>query len=144
MCDTAPTPKTTTPDLTISTYKTTIQTQIYSLYCRLGPAPGRYRLLIAWPRVLILLPIVPSCMRLARASSRADCVTEASNQPQNQKRVSEPDIFPLRRRKRRKEDYTVKVTKAAPHTWSPIASLARLALILTGASSRQFGRSPRR
>ena len=43
---------------------------------------GKYRLLIAWPMVppmtLIRLPMVPSCMRLARASSSADCVTEAS------------------------------------------------------------------
>ena len=40
---------------------------------------GKYRLLKAWLIVLILLPIVPpSCMLLASASSRADCVTEAS------------------------------------------------------------------
>lgn len=42
---------------------------------------GRYRLLNAFPNVLILLPTVaapPSCMLLASASSSADCVTDAS------------------------------------------------------------------
>lgn len=49
-------------------------------YGRLGL--GKYLLLMACPIVppitLMRLPIVPSCMRLARASSSADCVTEAS------------------------------------------------------------------
>lgn len=43
---------------------------------------GRYRLLNAFPNVLILLPTVaapPSCMLLASASSSADWVTDASS-----------------------------------------------------------------
>jgi hypothetical protein len=41
---------------------------------------GKYRLLNAFPNVLILLPTVapPSCILLASASSSADCVTDAS------------------------------------------------------------------
>ena len=34
----------------------------------------------AWLKLLILLPMVPSPILLARASSSADCVTEASIQ----------------------------------------------------------------
>ena len=48
------------------------------LYGRFPPLLGKYLLLMVCPIMLIRLPIVPSCILLASASSSADWVTEAS------------------------------------------------------------------
>lgn len=121
---------------------------------------GKYRLLNAFPNVLIRLPTVaaPSCILLASASSSADCVTDASNvstgQPASQPHAKTPYTSPGGKgfpskppppfsKKKKKKNWkgerwglTIKIAETAPHTRRPVAPLAALPLPLAG----QFGR----
>lgn len=88
---------------------------------------GKYRLLKAFPNVLIRLPTVapPSCILLASASSSADCVTDASVIP------SQSTTYPSTERRKKKggggkggRKLTIKITETTPHARRPVAPLA--------------------
>jgi len=66
----------------------------------------------AWLKLLILLPMVPSFILLARASSSADCVTDASVQASASRAGKGGGRL------------TIQVAEAASHARSPVASLA--------------------